>query len=127
MDRGDFERVLALKEDVLRTMEQRFNLRWYTYALSVASRAYSYLGRWDEAVEEGQKALSVAEEFSDNSLISWSAWNLSIAYTWKGDLARAVEYGELAVQKAPTPADKALGAEKSWMGFVPSRRDNERN
>ena len=69
LDRADFDRVLALKEDVLRTMEQRFNLRLYTYALSVASRAYSYLGRWDEAVEEGQKALSVAEEFSDNSLI----------------------------------------------------------
>jgi len=106
-DRGDYDRVLALKEDVLRTMEQRFNLRWHTYALSVASRACSCLGRWNEAVEEAQKALSVAEEFSDNSLISWSAWNLSIAYTWKGDLARAVEYGELAVQKAPTHADKA--------------------
>ena len=85
LDRGDYERVLALKEDVLRTMEQRFNLRLHTYALSVASRAYSYLGRWDEAVEEGQKALSVAEEFSDNSLISFAAWNLSIAYNWKGD------------------------------------------
>jgi class 3 adenylate cyclase/tetratricopeptide (TPR) repeat protein len=106
-DRGDFERVLALKEDVLRTMEQQFNLRFHTYALSVASRAYACLGRWDEAVEEAQKALSVAEEFSDNSLISFVAWNLSIAYTWKGDLARAVEYGELAVQKAPTHADKA--------------------
>ncbi|NIS71860.1 MAG: tetratricopeptide repeat protein [Proteobacteria bacterium] len=106
-DRGDFERVLALKEDVLRTMEQRFNLRFHTYALSVASRAYACLGRWDEAVEEAQKALSVAEEFSDNSLISFVAWNLSIAYTWKGELARAVEYGELAVQKAPTHADTA--------------------
>jgi tetratricopeptide (TPR) repeat protein len=106
-DRGDFERVLALKEDVLRTMEQKFNLRFYTYALSVASRAYACLGRWDEAVEEAQRALSVAQEFSDNSLISFVAWNLSIAYTWKGDLARAVEYGELAVQKAPTHADKA--------------------
>jgi class 3 adenylate cyclase/tetratricopeptide (TPR) repeat protein len=106
-DRGDFERVLALKEDVLRTMEQQFNLRFHTYALSVASRAYACLGRWDEAVEEAQKALSVAEEFSDNSLISFVAWNLSIAYSWKGDLARAVEYGELAVQKAPTHADKA--------------------
>jgi class 3 adenylate cyclase/tetratricopeptide (TPR) repeat protein len=106
-DRGDFDRALAIREDVLRTMEQRFNLRWHTYALSVASRAYACLGRWDEAVEEAQKALSVAEEFSDNSLISFVAWNLSIAYSWKGDLARAVEYGELAVQKAPTPADKA--------------------
>jgi tetratricopeptide (TPR) repeat protein len=106
-DRGDFERVLALKEDVLRTMEHQFNLRFHTYALSVASRAYACLGRWDEAVEEAEKALSVAQEFSDNSLISFVAWNLSIAYTWKGDLARAVEYGELAVQIAPTHADKA--------------------
>jgi tetratricopeptide (TPR) repeat protein len=30
-----------------------------------------------------------------------------MTYTWKGDLARAIEYGELAVQKASTPADKA--------------------
>jgi len=107
LDRGDYERVLALKEDVLRMMDQQFNLRWHTYALCAASRAYACLGRWDEAVEEGKKALSVAEEFSDNSLISFVVWNLSIAYTWKGDLARAVECGELAVQKAPTPGDKA--------------------
>ena len=107
-DRGDCDRVLALKEDFLQTMEQSFNPRSYTWVLSAASRACSYLGRWDEAVEEAQKALSVAEEFSDNSLISMVAWNLSLVYSWKGDLARAVEYGELAVEKAPTPADKAL-------------------
>jgi tetratricopeptide (TPR) repeat protein len=106
-DRGDFERVLALKDDVLRTMEQQFNLRFHTFALSIAARAYACLGRWDEAVKEAQKALSVAEEFSDNSLISFVSWNLSIAYTWKGDLARAVEYGELSFQKAPTLGDKA--------------------
>jgi tetratricopeptide (TPR) repeat protein len=106
--RGDYDRVLALKEDVLRTMEQRSNLRWHPYALSISSRAYGCLGRWEEAVEEGQKAVSVAEEVSDNSLISWSTWNLSTAYTWRGDLARAVEYGELSLQKAPTHADKAF-------------------
>jgi class 3 adenylate cyclase/tetratricopeptide (TPR) repeat protein len=106
-DIGDFDRVLALKEDFLRTMEQCFNLRWYVWGLCAASRACSYLGRWDEAVEAGQKALSVAQEFSDNSTISVAAYNLSIAYSWKGELVRAVEYGELAVQKAPTPGDKA--------------------
>jgi tetratricopeptide (TPR) repeat protein len=106
-DRGDFERVLAFKQDVLRTMKQQFNLRWHTYALAIASRAYACLGRWDEAVQESQRALSTAEEFSDNSVISFVAWNLSIAYTWKGDLRRAIEYGELATQKAPTHADKA--------------------
>jgi tetratricopeptide (TPR) repeat protein len=109
LDRGNYDRVLALKEDVLRIMERQFNLRWHTYALCPAARAYAYLGCWDEAVEEGQKALSAAEDFSDNSLFSMAAWNLSIVYTWKGDLARAVEYGELAVEKAPTPAEKAWG------------------
>jgi tetratricopeptide (TPR) repeat protein len=87
-------------------VEQQFNRRFHTFALSIVARAYACLGRWDEAVKEAQKALSVAEEFSDNSLISFVAWNLSIVYAWKGDLARAVEYGELSFQKAPTLADK---------------------
>jgi tetratricopeptide (TPR) repeat protein len=106
-DRGDYDRVLALKEDVLRTMKQQFNLRFHTYALSIASRAYACLGRWDEAVEEAQKSLSVAEKYSDNSLITFAVWNLSITYGWKADIVRAIEYGELAVEKAQTHADIA--------------------
>jgi tetratricopeptide (TPR) repeat protein len=58
-------------------------------------------------VAEAQEELRVAQEFADNSLIAFAAWNLSFAFTCKGDLARAVEYGELAVQHAPTPADHA--------------------
>jgi tetratricopeptide (TPR) repeat protein len=58
-------------------------------------------------VEEAQKALKVAEESSDNSLVIFATWTLSMAYTWRGDLGRGVEYGELALQKASTPADKA--------------------
>jgi class 3 adenylate cyclase/tetratricopeptide (TPR) repeat protein len=103
--RGNFERVLALNKDILRMMEKRFNFQIYTY--SVPSRAFSYMGLWEEALNEGRKTLQVAEESSDNSLISWSSWNLSYAYTLKGDLARGIEYAERAVEKAPTPADKA--------------------
>jgi tetratricopeptide (TPR) repeat protein len=106
-DIGNFDRVLALKENFLRAMEQGFNLRWYVSGLCATSRACSYLGRWDEAVEAAEKALRIAEKFSDNSTISVAAYNLSINYSWKGDLSRAVEYGELAVRKAPTPGDKA--------------------
>jgi class 3 adenylate cyclase/tetratricopeptide (TPR) repeat protein len=116
LDRGDFERVLALKDDVLRTVEHQFNLRFHTFALSIAARAYACLGRWDEAVKEAQKSLSVADEFSDNSLVSFAAWNLSIVYAWKSDVARAVEYGELSLQKAPTLGDKAW-AQRS-LGWV---------
>ena len=106
--RGDFERALDLKEELIRIMEQRSILRWHPYALTISSRVYGCLGLWELAVEEAQKAVGIAEDLSDNSLISWSAWNLSIAYSWKGDSAQAIEYGELALRKAPTPADRAF-------------------
>jgi tetratricopeptide (TPR) repeat protein len=105
---GNFYEVFGVKQDILRTMDAGPNLRWYVWGLCAASRACSYLGRWDQAVEAGQKALNAAETFSDNSGISFAAYNLSMAYTSKGDLARAVEYGELAVHKAPTLANKAF-------------------
>jgi len=54
-------------------MEQRFNLRWYLFAVTGASLAYSWLGRWNDAVEEGHEGLRVGEEFSDHSLISFAA------------------------------------------------------
>ena len=47
--RGNFSQALALKADVLRTMENRFNLRWHTWGLCAALRGYGCLGRWKEA------------------------------------------------------------------------------
>lgn len=104
---GDLDRVLAYKEDLLHTLEQRFNSRWYVWGLCAASYAYRLRGQWDKAVKEGFESLRVAEEFSNNSLISFAAWSISIAYSFKGELEKAVEYGELGVGKAPTPADRA--------------------
>ena len=102
---GHYDQVLAVKEELLRIMEREFNPRWYVRGLCAASRACICLGRWDEAVEEAEKALKAAEESSDNSLVVFAAWTLSMAYTWRGDPGRGVEYGELALQKAVTPAD----------------------
>ncbi|MBW1768632.1 MAG: tetratricopeptide repeat protein, partial [Deltaproteobacteria bacterium] len=105
---GDFDRALALKENVRRKMDEQFNFVTYMQSLAFSAWSYSYTGRWDEAVEDGQKALSAAEEFSDNSLISLAALPILTAYVLKGDVHRGIEYGELAVEKAPTPFDKAL-------------------
>ncbi|MGD9240880.1 MAG: AAA family ATPase [Desulfobacterales bacterium] len=107
LDLSDYDQLFSLKEDVLRILEQKFDPRWYVYTLSFASRACSSLGRWEEAAEIGQKALSVAEEYSDNSLITFAAWNISINYGWKVDTVRAIKYGELALEKAQTRADIA--------------------
>jgi hypothetical protein len=77
---------------------------WYVYTLSITSRACSSLGRWADAAEIGKKALSVAEQNSDNSLITFASWNLSINYGWAVDIVRAIEYAELAIEKAQTHA-----------------------
>jgi class 3 adenylate cyclase/tetratricopeptide (TPR) repeat protein len=104
---GDYDKVLAYKEKVILKMKEEFNLRCYVFALSGVTLAYIDLGHWDEAMEVGQKNLSVTEESGDNSLISRAARDLTLLCTSKGDLARAIEYGELSSQKAPTTADKA--------------------
>jgi len=105
--RGEFEKALAAKEKVLRKMDEHFNLHTYVRALAHTAVALSHLGHWDKAAEEGRKALRVAQEFSDRSQSSYAAMCLSNAHTFQGDLDRGIEYGELAVKEAPTPADKA--------------------
>lgn len=104
--KGNFEETIALKKAVLRKIEQQFSLLMSVHTMSATAFAYASLGRWNKALEEGKESLRVAEEFSDNSMIAFAAMSISRAYTWKGDLDRAIEYGNLAFQKAPTPADK---------------------
>jgi len=104
---GDYDATFRLKHQVLRKMEEAFNLRWYHWAYVAASWANVCIGRWGEAIEDAEEELRIAEKFSDQSLISFANWNSCIAYTAKGDIARAMDYGERAVAKAPTPADRA--------------------
>ena len=104
--KGNFEQVFNSKKEVLRTTEKQFNLRVYVYAFVTASWACTLLDRWEGAIENGKEALKKAEDFSDNSLISFTTGIICLSYCLKGELNRAIEYGELAVQKAPTPADK---------------------
>lgn len=104
--KADYERVLGIKEDALRNVEQRFHLRWYVWALSPVSWAYTLLGRWDEAFAVAQKALEVSEEYSDNSIISFALFVKSWAHLHKGDLNGTIKCAQESLQKAPTLADK---------------------
>jgi class 3 adenylate cyclase/tetratricopeptide (TPR) repeat protein len=107
IDLSNYDQIFPLKEDALRLLEQKFDPRWYVWVLSLTSRAYSFRGQWDEAFEIGKKALSDAVQYSDNSLIAFASWNLSINYSWAVDMVRAIEYAELAIEKAQTHGDIA--------------------
>jgi tetratricopeptide (TPR) repeat protein len=105
--KGDFERLFTTGANLLRMMDRKFNLHWYAWGVCAISRANTCLGRWDEAIEDALKVIKLAESYSDNSMICCAGRELSFAYTSKGDLPKAIEYGELISQKAMTPADKA--------------------
>jgi tetratricopeptide (TPR) repeat protein len=113
--KGDLERSVSLKQESFRKADERVALRWVVSPLCVASLANTFLGRWDEAVKLGTEVLGFGQEHSDDSLIAYASWIICVAYTTKGDLDRAVEYGEQGVEKAPTPQDKSLsGAALGW-------------
>ncbi len=104
--KGDLIRAVAYKEEALRRLDYRRDIYLYGRVLCMASSAFAFLGRWEKALEEGEKALLAAEELSDNSQICSAATTISVVHNFKGDVAKALEYGELAVKKAPTPMDK---------------------
>jgi class 3 adenylate cyclase/tetratricopeptide (TPR) repeat protein len=105
--KADFDKVLTLQKTALPLLDKQFNLRLYAWELIVVSNAHQFMGCWNEAISEAQKVLKAAEEFSDNSVVSLAAWTLSFTHLLKLDFVRAIEYGRYAVDKAPTPADKA--------------------
>jgi tetratricopeptide (TPR) repeat protein len=106
--KGDYDQVIRLKEEVLGIMEQKFNLRCYVMSLAGAAWAYSHFGNWDHAIRDGKKGLEAAEEYSNNSLISFVAYAIAVANTLRSDQGQALEYAEMAVQKAPTLGDRVF-------------------
>jgi class 3 adenylate cyclase/tetratricopeptide (TPR) repeat protein len=117
--KGDFPRAIAYKEEILRRLEKEPNIYLSGRAMCMAAMAYSFLGRWGQALKEGTNAMESAREFSDNSQICSSASSISVCYNFRGDPVRAVEYGELAVEKASTPMDR--GWAEACLGWAWSR------
>ncbi|MFC1858855.1 adenylate/guanylate cyclase domain-containing protein [Thermodesulfobacteriota bacterium] len=113
---GELEKALACNEKALAALKQQFNLQSYVWTMCPAAMASAWLGRYDEAEEQVQEALSIAEEYSDNSLISFAAMMFNYMLTYKGDLQRALEYAELSVQKASAPAARSWA--ESTLGIL---------
>ena len=107
MFKGNYNEVFAFRDKTLNLMEKQIIPYEYVYAVLGASYAYANLGRWNESLKEANKGLEIAKKFSDNSLLAVAALHLSRTFILKGDIDKAIEYGEMAMQKAPTPGDQA--------------------
>ena len=102
----DYDKLHALKNDVMHLLDNKFNLLLYVHAYCAIALSLINLGRFDKAAEAGHEALKLAEKFADNSLISLSYNQISGPYILKGDTAQAQKYTQLAISKAPTPRDE---------------------
>jgi len=107
LQKGNFDRVVSLKKDIHRMTAIKFNLLTHVRSFIGSSQAFTCCGRWDEALEEGNRALNIAKEYADDSQISFAALNISLAYIYKGEISRGIKYGEMALEKAPAPGYKA--------------------
>ncbi len=114
--KANYSQVFAMRDAFLRTIERGFNLRWYLYVLTGASLASAYLGRWDDAVQEAQKALRLGEEFADHGVLSFANLTLANAYIYQGDVVRGLAHAEVAFEQAPTPADRVFT--QGWLGWA---------
>jgi class 3 adenylate cyclase len=104
--KGDYDAVFALQARAVDLARRALNVRSYAWSLAAASWAAAFRGQWNDAIRDGEEALRTGEQFSDGSVVSFSALTLSIVYNYQGDPARALRYAEMAVRRAPTPADK---------------------
>jgi tetratricopeptide (TPR) repeat protein len=118
---GNLEQSVSWQERALDRLAQRFDLRWYAWSFAAASWAHSSMGHCVEALQQAEHEAAVAEEYHDNSLVAFANWNAALAHTYNGDYAKAIERAEIAVETAPTPADKLFA--QSHLGFAWCRGD----
>ena len=78
--------------------------------------AYAYLGRWDDAIEEANKAVRLGEAFADHGVLSFANLTLANVYLFKGEVGRGLEHAEVAFAQAPTPADRVFT--QGWLGWA---------
>jgi class 3 adenylate cyclase/tetratricopeptide (TPR) repeat protein len=115
---ANFDEVAVWEAKALQAFEQEFEPHYYMWSRAAAAWAYAYQGSWVRAVEEGQEGLRAGAEHRDDSATCFSAFVLCDAYIGEGNLDAALEYGELAVRVAPTPADEVWSRTwlaKAWM------------
>jgi tetratricopeptide (TPR) repeat protein len=106
LGRGDFEPALASCEAALRALESKFDLQSYVRTRSAATTVNAYLGRWEQAIAEGRKAVEIAGQYGDSGATSFAAMIATWPYAFMGALEPALDLANMALDKAVSPADR---------------------
>ena len=104
--RGEFTATLSTCAEAYRALEKKFDLQAYLRTRAAATVANSCLGRWNDAIAEGARAVQIGEQYGDVGATSFAAMVATWPHAFKGDLERAMEMADLALRKAGSPADE---------------------
>jgi CHAT domain-containing protein/tetratricopeptide (TPR) repeat protein len=80
-----------------------------------------YLGRWDEAREQLDGAVALAQRLGLDARLLNSYWCLGLLELFRGDAAACERYFQLSLERAlsPSSGDKRLAADVLWhLGFL---------
>jgi tetratricopeptide (TPR) repeat protein len=107
VDSGEFEAVLTFENDAEQASFKSTDLRSHLYCLGAVAFACAQTGRFDRALEVGNKISSIAGDIGDRSAMSYGAWITAWARVNKGDISRGLDAAIQAAQLAPTTADQS--------------------
>lgn len=112
LDRGDFLEALESCHEAYAALGRKFDLQSHVRTGAAATAVYAYLGRWKEGIEEGKRAIEIAERYGDPGAASFAAVVATWNYAFMGDLEQALATANFALSKATAPADQlfAIGS-----------------
>lgn len=123
--RGNFHVAGALFEKSIRIDQKIGALEYEALAQENLGEALEMVGRWNEAMEHYQRCLTL--EGFDDARASRSSVYVPLARlsNKRGDIARALEYGQKALNAAERARDEDLIAEASYvLAHIEDEREN---
>ena len=110
IEEGKLEEGLVNSQEAYRIFEAMGAKRQMTTALNHQSIIYRMMGRYDDAITAGNRALELARQLKDKVSLALNTLQLSILYMQKGDCDTALAYSQEAKKMAHAVEDEALTA-----------------
>jgi tetratricopeptide (TPR) repeat protein len=108
VEEGKLEEGLVNSQEAYRIFEAMGAKRQMTTALNHQSIIYRMMGRYDDAITAGNRALELARQLKDKVSLALNTLQLSILYMQKSDYDTALAHSQEAEKMAHAVEDEAL-------------------